>query len=298
MQSPTKASIQEALKEGLFYLKEHNVESPRLESEILLSHAMQKDRSWLIIHQDEPVIPEALKKFRSLLQKKITGIPTAYLLGVQEFYGRDFKVGPAVLIPRPETEELVEWIVNSGICLKKILDMGTGSGCLGITLCLQAHVEEAVLADISTDALRIAGINGKMVRSLDQPPEKSKEKKAEKTKITLVESDLFSQIKDNDFDLVVSNPPYILQEEFNLLEKSVKDFEPQKALLLPQPESFNDDLVKGAYRCLRPGGWLYLETNPLLINSLVALCKKNGFEKTEVKKDLSQKERFIRACKK
>jgi len=317
------------------------IESPRLEAELLLSHVLGITRTQVVINKDRALTGDELREFEGLVRQKQTGAPTAYLLGDAEFYGRKFFVDKAVLIPRPETEELVEWIVNSfneslnepgpqsssqgepeydkkngGL---KILDLCTGSGCIGLTLACELPAALVCLADLSEEALGVARrnaseimagflgnclgnpVNHLMSNSMNNPvnhPGVEKEHTGAKPPIIdILRSDLFTDITPDDFQLIVSNPPYVTADEFEYLDAGVKNFEPRQALLVDDPGKFNRALISGAFARLQPGGWLYLETSPTLIGSIAQLLAEAGFTRIEVKKDLSGKDRFIRGCK-
>jgi release factor glutamine methyltransferase len=230
-----------------------------------------------------------LQIFERLVSEKITGIPTAYILQNAEFYGRKFTVNSSVLIPRPETEELVEWIIKCNGIQKpvdSILDLCTGSGVIGITLACEVKVNYVCLSDQSDDALNTARKNSEIAKELKPNQE-----------IEILKSDLFKNIMKRDFEIIVSNPPYVTADEYEFLEWSVKNFEPREALLVQSPEKFNTELIQGAYNHLRDGGWIYLESSPFLIQSLGHFLEIFGFINIEVKKDLSGKDRFIRGQK-
>ncbi|MDH4263854.1 MAG: peptide chain release factor N(5)-glutamine methyltransferase [Spirochaetia bacterium] len=270
------------------------IENPRLEAELLLAHILKITRSRLIIHSDQVISASALQEYEQLVTKKLTGIPTAYLLGNAEFFGRKFYVNKDVLIPRPETEELVEWILSTtahaDTTAYSILDLCAGSGCIGITLACEIKPAFVCLCDLSDAALKIAQQNLSLLSQLkhDQPS----------FHIEIIKSNLFNEIQKSSFNLIVSNPPYVTFNEYENLDRNVKNFEPREALLVLQPDEFNTRLVRGAYDHLCSSGWLYLETSPTLINSLYEIFKTAGFSYIETKKDLSGKERFIRGQKK
>lgn len=182
-------------------------ESARLEAQILAAHALGVDRTWVLVHPDHD-FPDLAGEH--LLQRRLTGEPLPYILGSKEFYGRRFAVGPGVLIPRPETEHLVE-VALTLPGTKKVLDIGTGSGCIGLTLKLERPAWEVTLVDISDKALRYAEQN---VRDLG-------------ASVDLRLGD-FGEVVKQGFDLVVSNPPYVA--ETDELGPGVREFEPATAL--------------------------------------------------------------------
>ena len=293
MSSPIDYSIQATLAKAINAFKsaekETGIENPRLEAELLLSHVLENSRSYIILNPDKKISHFEAHKFEDFVAQKLTGIPTAYLLQNQEFYGRKFIVDRSVLIPRPETEELVEWIVASNLKQKtidSILDLCTGSGCIGITLACEMNVQLLCLSDLSGEALEIAKKNTEILKIA-----KSNEN------IEIIKSDLFNHIKKTDFELIVSNPPYVTVDEYEYLDANVKNFEPEAALLVPEPGKFNARLIQGAFEHLQNGGWIYVETSPVIIESLRHFLHQSGFINIEIKKDLSNKQRFIRAKK-
>lgn len=276
-------SIKNALIEGEKVLRFNDIESPRLESELLLAFILGIPRFHLVLNNSECISQIQMSRFMDLIVKKTFRIPTAYLMGFQEFYGRKFQVSPAVLIPRPETEELVEWILKEKKSCKNVLDLCCGSGCIGITLSLETKVDNLFMSDISSSALEVAKINEKILGN--------------NTTVQFIQGNLFENITVNSFDLIVSNPPYVLEHEYALLDKEVKNFEPGLALLVENPEQFNWRLVSGAWEHLQNEGTFFMETNPVFLESLSGMLKNSGFDEILVQQDLSQKNRFIRAVK-
>jgi release factor glutamine methyltransferase len=200
------------------YLAGKGNESARLESELLLAHALGCAKIALYTRYDEIPTDEERAAFRELVQRRVKGQPVAHLLGKKEFYSLEFEVGPAVLIPRPDSEWLVSEAeaIGKPMAQPRVLDIGTGSGCLAITLATRLKHAQVSAVDISPEALALARRN------------------AEKHKVTervrWIESDLFAALGDERFDLIVSNPPYIPTVEVDRLAVEVRDFEPRLAL--------------------------------------------------------------------
>ncbi len=212
----------------------------RIETRLLASAALQRDTTWLIAHGDEPA---DLTRLAPFLLRRLAGEPVAYILGTREFYGRPFQVSPALLIPRPETEHLVEAALQ---CLLKdatLLDLCTGSGCVAITLKLERPDCAVTATDLSHEALAVARSNA---AALD-------------AQIHFHQGDLFLPVAEQRFDVIVSNPPYIALEDPHLDQGDVR-FEPRLALA-----SGTDGLdlirrlVSAAPDYLKPGGWLLFE---------------------------------------
>jgi release factor glutamine methyltransferase len=292
MESTIKAALQRAIDILKKADKSLSIENPRLEAELLLAHILRTSRSQIVINSDKPISNSAFREFERLIAKKMSGIPTAYLLGNAEFYGREFTVDRSVLIPRPETEELVEWILLShetrqgSDATANILDLCAGSGCIGITLACEMNVKYLCLTDQSKDALKIAQKNLEIINFSKNT-----------VKIEILRGDLFDEVKKDDFDIIVSNPPYVTADEYEHLDANVKNFEPREALLVSDPDNFNTRLVKGAFEHLHESGRLYLETSPTLIKSLYQIFESTGFIHIETRKDLSGKDRFLRGQK-
>ncbi len=224
------------------------------------------------------------EKLDDILSRLKKGEPYQYVLGETEFYGRIFKVTGDVLIPRPETEELVEWVVSESHEGNLFLDIGTGSGCIAITLAREVANAQVEAWDISEKALAVAAVNaarnGAVVR--------------------------FSQVDVlrtptpvGKYDVVVSNPPYVLESEKKDMELNVLDFEPHEALFVPdnRPLLFFEAIASLASEFLHEGGRLYFEINRSMAEPVGALLRDIGFCGVEVKNDISGNPRMIRAVK-
>ncbi len=230
-----------ALSQGQKLLEDAGILAPRLTAEVLLAHAIGCQRSWLFAHSDAELREIWWIHYGRYLHQRLAGMPTQYITGAQEFFGRDFLVTPDVLIPRPETEHLIETALKHNV--STILDTGTGSGCIAITLALEteAHV---TATDISPAALVIARQNA---LRLGAP-------------VDFVRCDLGSALPDHSFDMVVSNPPYIAETDRAALQKEVRDHEPSLALFAGADGlAVYARLIPEAARLLKPGGLLILE---------------------------------------
>jgi release factor glutamine methyltransferase len=236
-------TIRAAVDQGTKILEEAQVSVPRLTAEVLLSHALGRERVYLYGHSDEPLTEVAWIHYGRYLYQRASGKPTQYITRRQEFFGRDFIVTPDVLIPRPETEHVVAAALErltKGDC---VLDVGCGSGAIAVTIALEKPVR-AMGCDISGAALRVAARNARTLG----------------TSVDLLCCDLLTSIRGRSMDMVVSNPPYVGFDERDGLQREVRDHEPHVALFGGEEGTeIYERLVTDAARVLKPGGWLVLE---------------------------------------
>jgi release factor glutamine methyltransferase len=261
--------IRAALKQGMAQLRAAQIPSHTLAAEVLLMHALGRDRAWMYSHPEEILDAATAEKYRSLIARRAAGEPTQYLTGHQEFWGLDFEVTPAVLIPRPETEHVMEVALarlgergfkihlDSGAprATLHIADVGTGSGCLAIALAYELPHAEIIATDISAAALEIARRNASR---LSAPPHDLA------GRIHFVQANLLPPLPTENpsarFDLIVSNPPYIADSESATLQREVRDHEPHSALFAgPTGIEIYMRLVDEAQKQLRDRGILVLE---------------------------------------
>lgn len=222
-----------------------------------------------------------LSKYLEILEKLKVGQPIQYILGETWFYGLPFKVTSAVLIPRPETEELVQWIVEEVKDDDKgsVLDIGTGSGCIAVALKKLLKGLDVSALDVSTEALEVAkynaSINGEVVN--------------------FIEADILTYSGFQKYDLIVSNPPYIKEDEKPEMHKNVLAYEPHKALFVSNenPLIFYKAIADFALKFLKPGGLLFFEINEFLAKEMVEMLDNKGFKQIKVKKDMQGKDRMI-----
>ncbi len=254
---------------------------PRNEAHILLAHVLGVSRTWLIAHDRDPVPADRVQHFLELASRRQAGEPIAYLVGEREFMGHRFKVSPAVLIPRPETELLVETGLE---CLRdvkapRMLDLGTGSGAIAVSLALARPDAEVIATDRSCDALQVARENA---RSLG-------------ARVTFLEGDWWAALAPRGgtrFHLIVSNPPYIPANDHHLSEGDLR-FEPVEALT----ESGDGltairAIIRDASRWLLPGGALWLEHGYDQATQVRALLASAGLSRVESRTDLAGIERI------
>jgi release factor glutamine methyltransferase len=236
-------TVRTALLQGQQLLEEAGVSAPRLTAEVLLMRATGHDRAWLYAHGNDELIEVWWIHYGRYLHQRIQGQPTQHITGRQEFYGREFRVTPEVLIPRPETEHLIEAALAKANAAATVLDIGTGSGAIAVTLALETKAQ-VMATDISPAALHIAQQNTRVLGA----------------RVAFVVCDLGSALADGSFDLVVSNPPYIAERDRASLQPEVRDHEPALALFGGEDGlAIYRRLIPEARRLLRPGGWLMME---------------------------------------
>ncbi|MBT5032300.1 MAG: peptide chain release factor N(5)-glutamine methyltransferase [Proteobacteria bacterium] len=242
-------SLQDALVNGRVTL-EHCSDSAKHDCEILLSHALSKNSAWLIAHSDSALTGEQKTRFQSYIERRSKGEPVAYIIGHRAFWKHNFHVSPDVLIPRPETELLVELALETAANLAptvsqlKIADLGTGSGAIAVSLANELAHADIVAADASEAALTIARANSRLVGA---------------TNIEFVLSDWFSSLAGYCFNIIVSNPPYVAEKDPHLEQGDLR-FEPRCALTAGA-DGLNDirQIVKNAKQHLFKNGYLFIE---------------------------------------
>ena len=275
------------------YLEKNDSQSPRLDAEILLAHSMQCERIMLYTRFDEIVSEADRLQFRELVKQRASGCPVAYLVGFKEFYSLRFEVSEHVLIPRPETEFAVIAVLDiakkyfngestEGSLPCHVVDVGTGSGAIAITLATEMSQIHVTAVELSTAALEVARKNATRHQVNDR--------------IEFAEQDLLAGSSDNKFDIVVSNPPYVTSAEYEALSRNVREYEPQLALESgPTGMECYQRLVPQAAARLNDGGWLVLETSPMLMEQLKMLVTEHGFDKISTISDLAGHSRIITA---
>lgn len=251
-----------------------------IDAQIFMMKAVNMDKTGILINPDYELTEEQLACFRTMVEKRKSGIPSQHIVGKCEFMGYDFFVDENVLIPRADTEVLVEKVLEFSAekKFKNILDMCTGSGCIAISLVLNG-VEKAVGADISQGALNIA--------------EKNAEYNDVKNKTEFIHSDLFENI-EGFFDAIVSNPPYIPNEDIKSLMREVKDHEPLSALDGGDDGlDFYREITKQSRKYLKDGGMLFYEIGYNQSEDLHKIMEENGFEKVTTVKDYAGLDRVV-----
>ncbi len=278
-------NIAEKLKEATVILQKCGIREPSREAASLLVFALGKDRTFLIVHPEYQLSIEEETGFQKFLQRRTTREPFQYITGNQEFYGLDFMVTPDVLIPRPETELIVENAIKLLPENAKFCEVGVGSGCISIAILHNVKTATGVGLDISENALQIAEKNARRHQVSDR--------------LQLKKSDVFEGLKDERFDLIISNPPYISFNDFEVLQPEVHDFEPMSALTDGKNGlSIIAEIIKNSPEFLKPQNYLLME-----IGFGQAIEVKNMFapkiwETIEILPDLQNIPRMVKALKK
>ena len=313
---PEHVDVRTALKRGIAELRDANVPSYTLAAELLLLHVLGRDRAWLYAHPEEVIPGNDAHRFLSLILRRAEGVPTQYITGKQEFWGLEFEVTPDVLIPRPETEHVIE-VTLDRLAVREIragrkqtftgqdlqiIDVGTGSGCIAIALAKELPGARIVATDVSAAALTVARRNAARHAFSDS--------------IQFIESDLLDYLAggarhavpllgntstpdaahSRPFDLIVNNPPYVGRNEKETLMREVRDHEPEIALYGGE-EGYElyADLIAQAAQHLKPGGILVLELGHNSLPAVQSLLDLPNWTNIGVTKDLAGIDRVIAA---
>jgi release factor glutamine methyltransferase len=288
-------TIDELLKQSVKYLANHGVEnSTVLDAQLILGHILKVDRLYLIVHKDEQLDAEAIEEYHNLLQLRAQGMPLQYITGIQEFMSLPFDITTDVLIPRGDTEILVEHIISKckecrGNDKISIMDIGTGSGCIAVSLAYYIGNSRVYAVDVSEKALDIARKNAELNKVMG--------------KVSFIQKDILTGFPklptEEGADIIVSNPPYIKTDIIDTLQVEVKKYEPHLALdggldgLV-----FYRTIIQQADEHLRPGGLLAFEVDHDQSDQVVQLIEKTKMYKDiEVIKDLSGINRVVAAIK-
>ncbi|MBX3119988.1 MAG: peptide chain release factor N(5)-glutamine methyltransferase [Fimbriimonadaceae bacterium] len=258
-------------------LRQNGVESPTLEAQVLAAHTLGRDRSWVLAHP-EAELPELAAN--ALLERRLGHEPLAYILGYREFYGRRFAVNPSVLIPRQDTETLIEAALMHPALTSdnplRVLDIGTGSGCIAITLKLERPLWSIAATDISPKALQSAELNAESLGAV----------------VRLLQGDLFEPVQGETFDLIVSNPPYIgIHEE---LAPEVREHEPASALFGGESgDEFYRRLAREVGPHLAEGGWVFVEVGYQQAEAVRGLLEAQGMRFGQAYADIQGHQRIL-----
>jgi release factor glutamine methyltransferase len=294
-------NIRSALRDAMARMESAGVPSHALAAELLLMHSLDRDRTWLYTRPEYEIPSATLETFRALVAERCSGTPTQYLTGKQEFWGLDFQVTPTVLIPRPETEHVIEVTLERlgpgrKNALLQIADVGTGSGCIAIALAHELPQSEILATDISAEALEVAKRNAARLHATDR--------------IQFIESNLFEAFRAEGtlststqrnetprFDAIVSNPPYIPLREAPQLEREVRGHEPAIALFAGEDGlAIYIPLIREARKFLKPNGLLVLELGHNSLSRVKQILEQSGdWTDIRVAKDLAGIPRVISA---
>jgi release factor glutamine methyltransferase len=246
---------------------------------VICEDVFHYDQVDVALRQESELPDFAPQRIADIIARLRRNEPLQYIVGHALFHGHQFKVTPAVLIPRPETEQLVDLIIDENPASDlRVLDMGTGSGCIAVSLARALKFAQVDALDVSRDALEVARENAVAL----------------KTKVRFFESDMLSPQPPGRYDIIVSNPPYICWSEREAMESNVKDYEPGQALFVPDndPLLFYKAIVPYAAQSLERGGRLYLEINQRFGNEMKRQLEDNGFDEVRIIEDSFGKTRF------
>jgi len=280
-------TVHEIIQRGAEFLQRHGVDSPRLQSELLLAHVLRLPRLQLYLNHDRPVVEPELGAVRALVQRRAKREPLQHLVGTASFYGLEVAVSPAALIPRPETETLVELALAAlnriGATDSQVLDFGTGTGCVAIALAAQCPSTHVHALDISAAALSLARANA--------------ENHALGTRISFHQGDGFRALPvELRFNLLVSNPPYIPTAEIPTLQPEVRDFDPRGALDGGADGlDFYRLLAGESPAWLKTGGGLFAEFGDGQAEAVAQLFTAAGWSRVAAHRDLDGRPRVIEA---
>jgi len=277
------------LHEAISVLEDAGSPSPRLDAEVLLAACLQIDRLCFFTHAEREIDAAAEQVFAGWIQRRIKGEPVSYIVGMKEFWSLPFRVTPAVLIPRPETEVLVEEALavmptNPGRPWR-VLDVGTGSGAIAVALATECKNIQVTATDFSSEALTVAKDNA--------------ERNGVTGRIAFLQGDLFEALTGR-FDLIVSNPPYISRSDFDLLPPGIRNYEPTGALLAGEDGTdVHRKLIDEGMAFLNRGGWLFMEMGEGQGAKLrTYLNEQDGYDTVDIRNDYGGVERVIKARRK
>lgn len=288
--------VKEALHSAISRLSEKNVPSPRMNAELLLMFALNCDRAYLFSHPERDLTVEERERYDAALAERERGVPAQYITGHQEFWGMDLIVSPAVLIPRPETEHVIEAVLElAGVETNKagargrphhtvlrIADVGTGSGAIAIALAKELPTAEIHAIDISPAALEIARANAARHQL--------------ESRIRFHQGDLLAGFEKESLDFVVSNPPYVGESEEDQVQLEVRKFEPRNAVFAgPRGTEVIERLIPQARAALKPRGWLVMEISGTVADEVKWLL--GGWNDVQIKPDLQSIPRVVVARK-
>lgn len=256
------------------------------ESEAIIRLIFHYVKGWnltdILIHSQDELSPFVKEEISQILERLLKNEPIQYITGEARFHGMDLKVRPGVLIPRPETDELVDIVIDENKDKEdlRVLDLCTGSGCIAVALARNLPFSKVTAIDFSDEALEVAQENSHNLKAT----------------VEYIKADIFDWMPEEKYNIIVSNPPYVMDREALTMEKNVLDFEPHEALFVrdDDPLVFYKRIADIALRCLTENGELYLEINPLTASELKSMFEKKGFGEVTLLRDTGGKIRF--AC--
>ncbi|HTU40467.1 MAG TPA: peptide chain release factor N(5)-glutamine methyltransferase [Candidatus Aquilonibacter sp.] len=287
--------LKQALTSAASRLAEKQVPSPRMNAELLLMFVLSRERAYLYAHPERELTPEECGRYEATLAERERGVPAQYITGHQEFWGMDLIVTPAVLIPRPETEHVIESVLDlvdveraggqecpPHTVQLRIADVGTGSGCIALALAKELPQAKIYATDISAAALEIARANAARYQL--------------ESRVQFQNTDLLLGFEAASLDFVVSNPPYVGESEQDQVQLEVRKFEPRNAVFAgPAGTEVIERLIPQAYAALKPGGWLVMEISGTITGAVEKLLA--GWKDVTIKADLQQIPRVAQAKK-
>ncbi len=282
--------LKDTLTSAVDRLTSARVGSPRMNAELLLMFTLGCDRAYLFAHPERDITGEEQARYEEALAQRARGVPAQYITGHQEFWGMNFLVSPAVLIPRPETEHVIETVLTlSKACLAssaggpiRIVDVGTGSGCIAIALAKELPDAEIQATDISPEALDVARVNAAR-HQLEK-------------RIRFHQTDLLHSLDLDAFDFIVSNPPYVGESEEDQVQLEVRKFEPRNAVFAgPSGLEVIERLIPQAHAALKPGGRLVIEISGTIAEGVKGLL--GGWKQVQITNDLQGIARVASATK-
>ncbi len=279
--------LRQALTTAVDYLENADCGSPRMNAETLLMFVLGVDRAYLYAHPERELTAEEHARYDEVIAQRSRGVPSQYITGHQEFWGLDFVISPAVLIPRPETEHLVEAVLELARSMPapRIVDVGTGSGCVALALAHELKHAEVWGVDLSPDALEIARANAARLQLDGQ--------------VTFLQSNVLDALAGvDDFDFVVSNPPYVGLNEADKVQRSVFEFEPRMAVFAGENGlDVIRPLIEQAHAALKPGGYIAMEIGYSMRDMVLALLDPTMWDEMRVVPDLQGIPRVVVARK-
>ena len=288
--------LRESLTSAIARLTAQHVPSPRMNAELLIMFTLDCDRAYLYAHPERELTADEMQRYDDAIARRGTGVPAQYITGHQEFWGLDLIVTPAVLIPRPETEHVIETVLEltklgdaeesqqrrTRVSAPHIVDVGTGSGAIALALAKELPAAEIHATDISAEALEVARANAAR-HELG-------------ANIQFHQADLLGKLPRGEFDFVVSNPPYVGQSEEDEVQLEVRKFEPRDAVFAgPTGLEVIERLIPQAREALRPAGWLVFEISGTIANGAQRLL--SGWADVKITNDLQGIARVARARK-